>query len=201
LWALDFFAIGRQASNYYSSNFSISSAIDSVTYTDSTAIVANSSDTLGIAMGLIYSWVLWKFPLVIYSFHLISKREEGAGVKYGTFIGMIIVLLAIDILLTIFALSIYNEYMYFGANFILTLIVALINNSSLNKTKEAATNTIIPLSLIALIFACYSIFLPTLYKVYLLNLTQMSSVFLVIYGYPVVDMILYALTLYLGNKV
>jgi len=152
-------------------------------------------------MGLIYSWVLWKFPLVIYSFHLISKREEGAGVKYGTFIGMIIVLLAIDILLTIFALSIYNEYMYFGANFILTLIVALINNSSLNKTKEAATNTIIPLSLIALIFACYSIFLPTLYKVYLLNLTQMSSVFLVIYGYPVIDMILYALTLYLGNKV
>lgn len=114
---------------------------------------------------------------------------------------MILVLLAIDILLTIFVLGTYNEYMYFGANFILTLIVALINNSSLNKTKEAATNTIIPLSLIAIIFACYSIFLPTLYRVYLDNLTQMSSVFLVIYGYPVVDLILYALTLYLGNKV
>jgi hypothetical protein len=60
---------------------------------------------------------------------------EGKGVKIGTFVGLIVVLLAIDIVLTIYLLSIYNEYMFFGAYVLFTLIVAIVNNSGLGRTK------------------------------------------------------------------
>jgi hypothetical protein len=137
MWAIDYFAVGVQASHYYTTAYSVSSAVDVSTYSSSTAVFGstNTNDVLPIAMSLIYSWVLWKFPLIVYSYHLIEKKVEGKGVKIGTFVGLIVVLLAIDIVLTIYLLSIYNEYMFFGAYVLFTLIVAIVNNSGLGRTK------------------------------------------------------------------
>jgi hypothetical protein len=36
-------------------------------------------------MSLVYSWVLWKGPLVVYVLHLI-ERQDNKVVKYVTFI-------------------------------------------------------------------------------------------------------------------
>ena len=83
----------------------------------------------------------------------------------------------------------------------MTLIVAIVNNNGLNKTKEAVLNTIIPLLIIAALYAIYVLLLPSLYYLYSQHLSQMSSVFLVIYGYPALDLLIYALVLYLGTKV
>jgi hypothetical protein len=75
VWAIDYFAVGIQASNYYSSAYAVSTLADITTYADSTLIFATSttslSDPLSIAMSLVFSWVLWKLPLVIYTFNLI----------------------------------------------------------------------------------------------------------------------------------
>jgi hypothetical protein len=161
----------------------------------------NIDVTVSVAMSLVYSWLLWKLPLIVYSYNLIEKREEGKGIKYGTYIGLIIILLAVDILLTVFVLPVYNEYIFYGIYVILTLLVAIINNSGLNRTKEAACNTLIPLMQIAFLYVSYCLFLPTLYNIYYSNLSAMSAIFLLIYGYPVIDLLLYALTLYLGTKV
>lgn len=73
VWAVDYFAIQRQASYYYKSAKTVSSATDGTPYGDSTLMFTTSDpfDTLGIAVSLIYSWVLWKLPLVVYCYHLI----------------------------------------------------------------------------------------------------------------------------------
>lgn len=108
-----------------------------------------------------------------------------------------------DILLTVFILSIYNEYMYYGIYAILTLLVAIINNSGLNRTKEAVLNTLIPLGLIAFLYLCYCYLLPQLYSIYLnkINISTVGCIFLIVYAYPLFDILFYALTLFLGTKV
>ncbi len=83
----------------------------------------------------------------------------------------------------------------------LTLIVAIINNNGLNRTKEAVLNTIIPLLIIAALYAIYSLLLPTLYYLYAQKMASMSAIFLVIYAYPLIDLLLYSLVLFLGTKV
>lgn len=118
-----------------------------------------------------------------------------------TVIVLFLILLAADIVLMIFMNTIYNDYIWFGAYVIFTLIVALINNSGLGKCKEATKNTLIPLSIIALVFACYSILLPTLYYVYSSNLGTVIYPFLVVYLYPFIDLIFYSLLLGLGTFV
>lgn len=110
-------------------------------------------------------------------------------------------MLAIDILLTIFTLSFYADWIFFGIYTLLTVIVVVINNNSLNRTKESLANSLIPLLLIAFLYCVYSLFLPTLYKVYLDKLSTYSARFLVIYLYPLFDLLIYAITLFLGTKV
>jgi len=202
VWAVDYFAIQRQASYYYKNAFTASSTIDVVSYSDSTQIFSttNAFDTLGITVSLAYSWVLWKAPLVIYSYHLIEQQESKV-LKFVCFIGEFIILLAIDVLLTIFASSFYNDWLFYAAYFVLTLIVAIVNNNGLGKTKEAILNTIIPLLIIAVLYAVYCILLPSLYYLYSQNLASMSAIFLVIYAYPAIDLLIYSLVLLLGNKV
>ena len=161
---------------------------------------SNPFDTLGTAMSLVYSWVLWKGPILIYVLHLI-EHQESKIIKIVTFAAEVAILLAIDILLTIYASSFWNEWIYYGAFVLLSLTVALVNNCGINRTKEAILNTLIPLLLIAALYVIYTLLLPTLYHLYLNSLEAMSAVFLLIYLYPAFDLLLYALTLYLGTKV
>jgi len=63
-----------------------------------------------------------------------------------------------------------------------------------------------PLLIIAALYLIYSLLLPSLYHVYYLNLSSMSTIsmstiFLIIYAYPAFDLILYSLCLWLGTKV
>jgi hypothetical protein len=80
---------------------------------------------------------------------------------------------------------------------VLALVVSIVN---CQDKEAAAKNTLIPLLIIATIYFIYGWVLPTLYKVYYDNLSIYSAVFLLIYGYPVIDALLYSLTLLLGNK-
>jgi len=160
----------------------------------------NPADTLGIAMSLIYSWVLWKGPLIVYAYNLI-ENQEWIGLKVGTFIGEWLALLAADILLTVFVQGQYSTWIYYGIYVGVTLIVTIINNAGMVRGSQAVWNCLVPLLLIALLYVTYSLFLPTLYYAYFNNLSSMSAAFLLIYGYPAIDLLIYIVALFLGTVV
>ncbi len=147
-------------------------------------------------MSLIYSWLLWKLSLVVFSYEVIS-REEGRGLRVGTTITLLAVLVSLDILLTIFALSFYNDVIFFAAFIIFAAIVGLVNSKDKGRTLA---NLLIPLLIIAFLYFIYAFLIPTLYKIYKDNLSLYSYVFLIMYSYPAIDLLLYSLTLGLGSK-
>lgn len=75
IWAIDYNAVGRQASTYYYNTYYVSPYVDGVT-TSSTSFFTPSDphDTLGIAIALIYGWVLWKGPLLVFTLHLTDQQ-------------------------------------------------------------------------------------------------------------------------------
>ncbi len=75
----------------------------------------------------------WKIPLVIFSYNCIKLRE--GAFKWITFIVTVLILLAADTLLHLLLLDIYNSYMYFGLYSLMTVILTLINNGILDRTK------------------------------------------------------------------
>ena len=77
MWAIDYYAVGTQASYYYSNAVRVSSFTDAVAYVDSTSMFTNFSNgpnsAAGVAMSLIYSWVLWKSALIVFTYHIVSR--------------------------------------------------------------------------------------------------------------------------------
>lgn len=74
IWAIDTYAIKRQYSYYYYNSMTFAASIDTTAYTSGAAMFSpdDPTDTLSIAMGIIYGWVLWKASLLIYVLHLIA---------------------------------------------------------------------------------------------------------------------------------
>lgn len=205
IWAIDYYAVSVQASYFYNNAMTVSSYTDitsaMATYTDSTKMFGSSTNSSGspiaVAMSLIYSWILWKISLIVFSWHSVS-REEASGLRIGTIVTLILVLLAFDILLTIFALNVYNDYIFYAAYVLFASVVVLVNAK---EKGRALGNLLIPLLIIAFLYFVYAFLLPTLYKAYNQNLSTYGAVFLIIYSYPVFDLLFYAGTLALGCKI
>lgn len=79
MWAIDYYAVGTQASYYYSNSFTVSAYTDTISpfYTDSTAmfntLAKGPNSAVGVAMSLIYSWLLWKLSLMVFAYHVVSR--------------------------------------------------------------------------------------------------------------------------------
>lgn len=200
MWAIDYFAVGIQASSYYTVSSTVSSYTDNTGITDSSLLFTTSSNTVNspvaVAMSLIYSWLLWKLSLVVFCYEVIS-REEGKGLRIGTTITLLGVLVTLDILLTIFALSFYNDALFFAAFVVLSAIVGAVNAKEKGRTLA---NLLIPLLLMALLYFAYCLLIPSLYNMYKNSLSLYSYVFLIMYSYPAIDLLLYCLTLGVGSK-
>jgi hypothetical protein len=67
-------------------------------------------------------------------------------------------------------LNIYNTMMFFGLFSLITIIVALVGNMSLDRTKQAVFDSFFPLLTIALLSAFQLLILPILYNLYAKNL-------------------------------
>ena len=136
VWAVDYFAVGRQYSYYYYNSVIVSSAVDTAAHASSQTMfgTADFTDTLSIAMGLLYSWLLWKGPLCGFVLHL-TAEQTSKGMRIGTFAGLVVLCLAGDILLTIFAKSFHGEWIYYGLFTILAVVVVLINNAGIGRAK------------------------------------------------------------------
>ena len=73
-------------------------------------------------------------------------------------------LIAVDILLSVFVKKIYSAPIFFGINFVVCLIVAVINNR--DQIKSALAAAAFPLLYIALLAFAYIMFWPWLYYRY-----------------------------------
>jgi hypothetical protein len=201
VWAIDYFAVGVQASYFYNNAMTVSSYTNSVAYADSTQMfttnVNGPGSPVGVAMSLIYSWILWKAALIVFAYQSVSK-EESQGLRIGTIVTLVLVLLAFDILLTIFALNTYNDIIFFAAFIVFSTVVALVNAKEKGRTLG---NLLIPLLIIAFLYFAYAFLLPSLYKAYSKSMSTYGAIFLIIYGYPVLDLLFYSATLALGCKV
>jgi hypothetical protein len=82
-----------------------------------------------------------------------------------------VIVIAADVALTIFMLSIYNTMMFFGLFSLTTIIVALVGNMSLDRTKQAVFDSVFPLLTIAVLSAFQLLLLPILYTLYAKNLS------------------------------
>ena len=112
-------------------------------------------------MSLLFSWVMWKFPLSMFSLAL-AWPNQNKIIRFVTWGISVLVLLLVDILLTIFAKEFYKQYMFFVINGILAMIVSVLNNRS-NGVAQALGAAFLPLGYIALLYFTYTLFWPFLF--------------------------------------
>lgn len=203
LWAIDRYAVKIQTSSYYGVSFPVSQYISSnQTYTNSTAMFTESiRGASSVAMHIIYGWLMWKFPLFVFLFEMVSDQKH----KVYRFVPWAIILgltLIGDVLLTIFLIQgdnwtwNYTDWMFYTCFFLVALITVGVGNKD-NNAKSAVLTTVYLLLFIALMYASYTILLPGLYWVYVQNVTA-ASPFLQIYLFPLFDLIFYVMLL-VGN--
>lgn len=111
------------------------------------------------------------------------------------------ILIGADIALTIFLPAIYNNYIYFGLFSIVAIILAAVNNAGTQRTKQAVLDSLLPLLYIAIVHAIQVIGLPNLYTLYQKNLDFQSSIFMMVYIFPLFDFIMYTYLLFTNKKV
>ena len=128
VWAIEKFALNHQvASHYYEKTYAWSVAVPA------THQVKVPAYAQSIALELVLQWIMWKGPLLMFTFNCIRFNET---IMKWILLGVAAtILLAADIVLTIFMLYIYNNMMYFGLYSIVTVIVAVVANLSLGKVK------------------------------------------------------------------
>jgi hypothetical protein len=90
--------------------------------------------------------------------------------------------------------------MFYAFASLLIIIVSLINNCS--TKKSAIFSSFIPLFYIALLYFCYTYFIPILYNLFVnyVDPTNYGYIYLMVYGYPVLDLILYIVLLVFNAK-
>ncbi len=142
---------------------------------------------------------MWKGPLLLFTFNCIKLNDTKMKWILLGVAGAI--LLAADILLTVFVLYIYNNYMYFGLFSLVTVIVSVVANLSLGRLKNAVLDSLLPLLCVGVIVTIQVLALPILYWIYFKYLSSQAAVFLTFYAYPFIDLIMYALILFMGSYV
>lgn len=202
VWAIAYKASGHQASTYYHNSYAVNPYIDNTSYSTSSFMFLNIDikDAEGVGLSVLYAWLLWKFPLVLWVLHL-THNQESKGLRFASWIALLVLLLILDVLLTTYGLSFYGDWVFFGMYVVFGLIVVLVNEGGLGRAGTGALNCLIPWLLIALLYCIYSLFLPSLYRVYFDKESAQTAAFLIVYFYPAFDLIIYSLCLGLGTKI
>lgn len=123
IWAISTMLVTSQTSYYYTTEYPLSPYIEvnsqSPTTCDSTVYrtiesslgfftSAQLKDAKTIALSLIFSWLMWKLPLAVFMLHIIYDTVNSRIVKYVTWAIAVLLMLAADIVLTIFIPTIYT---------------------------------------------------------------------------------------------
>lgn len=123
IWAISTLLVTSQTSYYYTTEYPLSPYIEvnsqPPTTCDSTVYrtiesslgfftSAQLTDAKTIALSLIYSWLMWKLPLAVFMLHIIYDTVNSRIAKYVTWAIAVLLMLAADIVLTIFIPTIYT---------------------------------------------------------------------------------------------
>lgn len=87
--------------------------------------------------------------------------------------------------------------MFYAFTAILAIIISIINNRPLYKS--ALAGSFLPLFYIALLYFSYTYFIPALYGIIYDNIKD-GHMYLIIYGYPILDILFYIGLLVLNAK-
>ena len=204
LWAIDRYAVRMQTSSYYGVSFPVSQYIASnQTYTSSTTMFTESiREASSVAMHIIYGWSMWKFPLFIFLFEMVSDQEH-LGYRFIPWPIILAITVTTDILMTVFLTRQndtwtwnYTDWMFYSFFCLMALLTVGLGNKD-NNAKSAVLSTVYLLLFIAFMYASYTILLPGLYWVYVQNVPN-ASPYLQIYLFPLFDLIFYVILL-VGN--
>lgn len=149
-----------------------------------------------VALSLVFSWLIWKLPLSLYTLSL-AWDNSNKIVRFVSWGISLAALLAFDILLTTFIDAAYYQPYFYAANFIATILVSALNNR--DKVRSAIAAAALPLLYIALLMFIYSLFWPYLYSLYLKRFPEPSA-YVQIYLFPLWDLLLYSFLLLLNAK-
>jgi hypothetical protein len=165
VWAVERFALNHEiSSHYYEKTYKWAAAVPT------SYQVKVPSTAKGIALDLVLQWVMWKGPLMLFTYNCVRLRE--GAMKWIMFGVAFAICLAADVLLTIFVLNVYNSMIYFGIFSLVTIIMAIVCNISINRIKDAVKDSLLPLLCIGIIHTIQVLALPILYKVYTNNLSS-----------------------------
>ena len=146
-------------------------------------------------MSIIFSWIMWKLPLSIFTLSL-AWSNENKKIRFATWGVSVAILVALDILLSAFAPKFYGPYIFFAANFVIAPIISAINNRpNLKKGLAAAA---FPLLYIAFAYSLYALLWPFLFKTYADKFPD-AAVYVQIYVYLLWDLLLYSILLIMNN--
>lgn len=104
----------------------------------------------------------------MFMLHLVYDTVNSRIVKYVSWAVALLLMVAADILLTVFIPKIYQEFMFFGFTALLTVIITLINNRPfyLNSFLSA----FIPYLFIAVLYFFYSYLIPGIFNLIVKNI-------------------------------
>lgn len=207
IWAISKFSVKEQASYYYSTSpVSVSPYIEvdqTATQCDQSVVASatpfytngENSTAQAVALALVLSWMMWKFPLAMFQLHLIFDAPNRI-LKYVSWGVSLALMLAGDILLTVYLPAVYQEYMFYAFSALLAIILSVVNNRLM--LLQSLLSAFLPLFFIALLYFSYSYFLPSLFAVFVKFVNGYE--YLLIYGYPVLDALLYSGLLLINSR-
>lgn len=134
----------------------------------------------------------------MFMLHLIYDTLNSRIVKYVTWAIAVALMLAADILLLIFIPTIYQEYMFYAFTALLTIVVTLINNRPF--ILNSFLSSFLPYFFIAVLYFFYSYLIPSIFNQVIKNINP-GYEYVMIYGYPILDLILYSCLLALNSSI
>ncbi len=195
IWALDKYATDfKQTSNYYKKSFTVSPSISSQLYASSRDIYTNSvlNEPASIVMSLLFSWILWKLPLMAFMAQLVWVCPS-LPKRIGSIIGTTLICLIVDSIMTVFLIDYWTHWMFFLMASCLIVAAALI---CANDLKKSLVDSAVPLLLLLSLYVIFSLLVPRLLKVFTDELSGFEAVFLMIYIFPIIDLILFSMVTY-----
>ena len=79
-----------------------------------------------VALSLIFTWLMWKLPLLMFTLSLIWENENKI-IKFGSWGALVLIMLILDIVLSAAASKQYGEYIFYIIYAVLTVGVVVFN--------------------------------------------------------------------------
>jgi hypothetical protein len=143
-------------------------------------------------LSLLFSWVMWKLPLAVFTLKVIRKKKQKM-LNYATWIFFVLLILLIDIMATVFRPEGYQDWIYFIIYLFWSFVLVIVNGIQ-NKKKmyRNIINFLLPMLYIVIAYACFTILIPGIYYSIYLGIGN-DAPYIIVHIFPIIDLIFYSL--------